>query len=127
MIDDCLCKLEVLNSDKWIAKSKVSPSDIRCIRITGHEPSLQWDHIIDLLKELNQRKEFSGFSINMQTNGVEVGRPGSKIDVNELKNLDNLKIRIEISFKGVNPKQFEWLTEMPGELFYYQCNAFDRF
>jgi len=127
VIDDCLCKLQVLNSDTWIAKSTRRPNDIKCIRITGHEPTLQWDHIIELLNGLNPRREFSGFSINMQTNGVEVGKPDSKINVNELKNFDNLRIRIEISFKGVNPEQFEWLTDRPGELFHYQCDAFDRF
>jgi len=127
VVEDLLCKLQMLNSDQWISRSRVKPNDIKCIRITGHEPTLQWDHIIELLNLLDERKEFSDFWINIQTNGVLVGKPNSKINVTELKDLENLKIRIEISFKGVNPKQFEWLTGMPSELFYHQCDAFDKF
>lgn len=127
VVEDLLCKLRVLNSDKWISGSPINPNNIECIRITGHEPTLQWDHMVELLKVLDKRKEFSNFWINVQTNGIETGKPESRINVGDLEGLENLKIRIEISFKGVNPKQFEWLTTMPSKFFYYQCDAFDKF
>lgn len=128
VVDDLLCRLHVLGSDKWISEhARVDPSAIKCLRITGHEPTLQWNHIMKLLKILDRLSEFSDFKINIQTNGIEVGKPHSKMDPSELKELENLSTRIEISFKGVNPRQFEWLTGAPSRLFHFQCDAFEKF
>jgi hypothetical protein len=119
--------MNVLNSDKRLQSSATTkPSDLKCIRITGHEPSLQLDHVLEVLRILNDRTEFKDFWIIIQTNGVEIGNPSSRIDLDPLRSLENLNLRIEISFKGVNPTQFEWLTSMSPELFYYQCDAFTR-
>jgi len=127
VVGDLVCRMNALNSDQGLQSSATTkPSDLKCIRITGHEPSLQWDHVLEVLQILNDRPEFEDFWINIQTNGVEIGKPGSRIDLDPLRSLENLNLRIEISFKGVNPTQFEWLTGTSHELFHYQCDAFTR-
>lgn len=33
---------------------------------------------------------------------------------------------LEVSFKGVNPKQFTWLTDASPEMFSWQCDGFAK-
>lgn len=128
VVNDLRCKLSQLNSDKWILQNaRTKPDRIKCIRITGHEPTLQWNHLLEFLKILNTQEEFSGFRINIQTNGIEAGKPDPQLDLSGLREFGNLHLRVEISFKGVNPEQFHWLADRPSSLFDYQCQGFERF
>lgn len=145
IVAQLICKLHILSSDKFIMKARTKPSDICTIRLTGNEPSLQWDHIMHLFEILNDEnkistaidevrlteekdltpiKQIHQLKILVQTNGIEIGRPESRINLNDLRKFKNLDMTFEVSFKGVNPDQFEWLADRPKELFEYQCNAF---
>jgi len=143
---ELLCKLNALSSDRFIMKSRVTPHSISTIRLTGNEPTLQWTHIIELLKILDDQsrirkameycldslkdeallKILGSLKVLIQTNGIEVGKKDCTINVEDLKSIKNLDITIEVSFKGVNPDQFAWLADSPADLFECQCAGFKR-
>ncbi len=142
VIADLFCRLKTLRNDDWIRKRW---KDFKSLRITGNEPTLQWQHLNEVLKTLNNRekllsvcqrvveqeveyfvKTLTNLEIIIQTNGIAIGKPGSEINLNTLRDLKDIKIRFEVSFKGVNPKQFAWLTGASSEMFYWQCDGFAK-
>jgi uncharacterized Fe-S cluster-containing radical SAM superfamily protein len=148
VISQLLCKLNVLNNDEFIAKSKINPTDICTIRLTGNEPTLQWAHIMELFEILNDEKrvleiqqsiaerlpnsdislskQIQRLKVLTQTNAVEIGKPASEINIEELSKFKNLDLNFEVSFKGVNQDQFAWLANSAMELFEYQCIGFEK-
>ena len=98
-----------------------NPLSIATVRLTGNEPTLQWDHVLDFLKILDDRSKISklcqhvfevshplhqkfsdllhDLKILIQTNGVEIGRKDSPICVEDLERIRDLDVTFEVSFK----------------------------
>ncbi len=62
------------------------------------------------------------FRIIIETNGTVFGRDRSL--KTELADIEDLKIDIDVSFKGVNEDQFRWIADMPEEYFQLQISGF---
>lgn len=90
------------------------------LRFTGNEPSLQWDHVVKVVRAVAGLGIFE--KVIIETNGVLFA------DRKELlKKLDEMRgivVDIDVSFKGVNPKQFKYISGMPEEYFYKQIEGF---
>ncbi|MHA1590356.1 MAG: radical SAM protein [Candidatus Njordarchaeales archaeon] len=93
---------------------------IYAIRFTGNEPSLQWFHVIGVIREVAKLGIFKKAII--ETNGVLFAE--DKELVKELDSVRGILVDIDVSFKGVNPRQFKYLSEMPEEYFYKQIEGF---
>jgi len=132
VVKEVLCRIHKLNLDKKVSKSKYK---FGVVRITGNEPLLQWKHLIEVMLILNDLEKLKEIFPNhdlvksllnakliIETNGILLGM--RKIDFYPLLKLGNLRIDIDISFKGVNPYQFNWLTGRPEGWFKYQINGF---
>lgn len=148
VVTELICKLNALCEDPFIRKAKIKPIEINTIRLTGNEPTLQWNHMMEFLRILNDKDRILELSENLssiplltrqsfsdiihrlkvliQTNGIEIGRENSLINVDELRTIHNIHVYFEVSFKGVNPEQFAWLADSPPKLFEYQCAGFER-
>ncbi len=133
---DILCRVNELLKDPIVAESRYR---LGVVRLTGNEPTLQWDHVkeligildnFDSLLDICKRNNFAieaaelvfRAKIIIETNGVAVGL--GKVDL-EL-NVDNHVVDIDVSFKGVNSKQFSWLSSMPEKLFDAQIAGFTK-
>ena len=93
---------------------------VYALRFTGNEPSLQWNHVVEVVRNVARLGIFEKAII--ETNGVLFAE-----DAELLKKLDDIKgirVDIDVSFKGVNPKQFKYLSGMPEEYFYRQIEGF---
>ncbi len=136
VVRDILCRAHWTIKDKLTSKSKYR---LGVIRFTGNEPTLQWKHLIEVLKILDNFdvlidlcKEY-GFcttsaelvhnsKVIIETNGISAGI--GNIDLEDLLEIENLEIDIDVSFKGVNDEQFEWLSSRPRQLFNTQIDGF---
>ncbi len=133
---DILCRAHWTIKDRLTSKSKYK---LGVIRFTGNEPTLQWSHLIEVLRiiddfnkliEICNKYNFDeraaelvhNSKVIIETNGILFGF--RKINFEDLLKIKNLIIDIDISFKGVNPDQFEWLSSKPKELFKCQINGF---
>jgi len=136
VIQDILCRAHWTIKDRFVAKSKYR---IGVIRITGNEPTLQWKHLIEVMKILDNYEKLREICNSMnfdeeaaeyvfsskliiETNGVLAGM--GKVNINDLTQIENTEIDIDVSFKGVNPDQFEWLSDKPRDFFKYQIDGF---
>jgi uncharacterized Fe-S cluster-containing radical SAM superfamily protein len=71
------------------------------IRVSGGEPTIGRNHLIKLLKKIN-----NDFLFILETNGLILGN--DKKYVEKLSTFDNLHVRV--CLKGCNSKEFSWLT-----------------
>lgn len=91
------------------------------IRITGNEPSLQWDHVKEVLSLIDKSEKLKDCKVIIETNGIAFGR--GDVDYRGLDNF-NIDVDIDVSFKGVNYDQFEWLSSVRRDYFRYQIEGF---
>lgn len=84
------------------------------LRITGNEPTLSKEHLIQVLELIPQKYTFI-----LETNGILLG--ANEQYVKELKKFRNLHVRI--SLKGCTPQEFSKLTGARPESFKLQLNA----
>ncbi len=127
VVSDVLCRIEKTLEDRFVRRSKYR---FGVLRITGNEPTLQWGHVVEVMRILNDLDRLRGGSVAevarglkliIETNGVLL----NEIDLDPLLDLD-LTIDFDVSFKGVNPIQFEWLSDRPRKLFERQIEGFVR-
>ncbi len=129
VVSDVLCRIEMTLKDRFVSRSKYR---FGVLRITGNEPTLQWRHIVEVMRILNDvdrlreiRESVADVARNLklivETNGVLL----NEIDLEPLLDID-LKIDFDVSFKGVNPEQFEWLSDRSRKLFGRQIEGFVR-
>jgi len=135
VVEDILCRAHHVINDRIVAKSKYA---IGVIRITGNEPTLQWKHLIEILRlsgdeeflvKISEKRDFDDKAVKailnskviVETNGVLIGM--GKINFSDLLDVEK-EIDFDVSFKGVNPDQFEWLSDMPKRYFDYQVKGF---
>ncbi|MET1125163.1 MAG: radical SAM protein [Archaeoglobaceae archaeon] len=131
VVRDILCRSDKLLKDVRVAKSKYR---LGVVRITGNEPTLQWEHVLELVKLLGSEKLFEiaekynfddaavesvlNSKIIIETNGLRL----AKLDVQQLE-MDK-RVDLDVSFKGVNERQFEWLSSRSAKLFDKQIEGF---
>ncbi len=121
VVKDILCQIEKVSKDGLVKKRNYQ---VGIVRFTGNEPSLQWEHVVEVLKLLDKSGEAEKLKVIIETNGILAGM--GKMDFQKLESIENLKVDVDVSFKGVNYEQFEWLSSMPGKLFAYQIEGFVR-
>jgi len=90
------------------------------LRFTGNEPSLQWDHVVDVVRSIAGMGIFEKAII--ETNGVLFAEKPELLE--RLKDIEGITVDIDVSFKGVNPIQFKHISGMPEEYFYRQIWGF---
>jgi uncharacterized Fe-S cluster-containing radical SAM superfamily protein len=73
----------------------------RKVRISGGEPTIGKDHLIELLKDIDPNLLFI-----LETNGILLGADKKYID--QLSEFNNLHVRV--CLKGCNPEEFSFLT-----------------
>ncbi len=119
VLRDLECRFNEVMRDRVVLKKGYR---IGVIRITGNEPSLQWDHVVEVLRLINSSK-LRECKVIIETNGVAFGM--GKVNYMGLDELE-VEIDIDVSFKGVNYDQFEWLSSVRREFFRYQIEGFVR-
>ena len=87
----------------------------RYVRISGGEPTICFDHLIEIIKNF----EHHHFIFILETNGILIG--ANKDYAEELSRFHNVHVRV--SLKGTNPSEFEQLTMASGHFFEYQLRA----
>lgn len=100
---------EIFNSLITCAKKK----GYRQIRLSGNEPTLAKEHLLELLTLIDK----TDYQFILETNGTLL----DKDFVQELKKFHNLQVRVSI--KGTNPEEFSLLTGASREGFNLQIEA----
>ncbi|GEM_PF-1246244 len=135
VVSDILCRIDRTVNDKFVRRSKF---EFGVIRITGNEPTLQWDHLIKVMEILNDIERLTEIcerrgidcssaeiahecKVIVETNGIRL----RELDLTPILDFE-IEIDFDVSFKGVNPEQFEWLSDRPSKLFFGQIEGFVR-
>ena len=101
---------EVAKKLMKIAKEK----NVEVLRISGNEPTLCKEHLIEILENINEK-----FYFILETNGIVLGYDFEF--VKKLSKFDNLHVRV--SLKGSNAEEFAKLTNAKEENFEFQLKA----
>ncbi len=80
------------------------------VRVSGAEPTIGRDHLIELIEEL----EGSGLLFILETNAILLS------DKNYARDLTRDHVHVRVSLKGTTPEQFSKLTGAKKEGFYLQ-------
>ena len=88
--------------------SNAKSAGYRYLRISGGEPTLVKEHLIQVLDELEQLKKVEQYrcSFLLETNGIILGYDNNFIE--RLSEFENLHVRV--SLKGATPENFSFLT-----------------
>jgi uncharacterized Fe-S cluster-containing radical SAM superfamily protein len=101
---------QVASSLTGIAQKK----RFRRIRISGNEPTLARNHLLEVLSLIPEKYLFI-----LETNGILIGHDFSYAE--ELSKFPNLHVRVSI--KGCTEEEFEELTGFDRKGFHYQLKA----
>jgi uncharacterized Fe-S cluster-containing radical SAM superfamily protein len=86
------------------------------LRISGGEPTIGKNHLIQLLKNINPKYWFI-----LETNGILLG-----VDIDYVKNLSVFKnLHVRVCLKGSNPKEFTMFTGAEEKSFEYQLKTLE--
>ena len=85
------------------------------LRVSGNEPTIGKQHLLKLLKLVDQ----TNYSFILETNGILIGHDKSYAE--QLSKLECLHVRVSI--KGVNEQEFSTLTGAAPEAFELQLKA----
>jgi uncharacterized Fe-S cluster-containing radical SAM superfamily protein len=91
---------------------KLMKMDISLVRVSGGEPTICKDHLLELISLIPENKVFV-----LETNGILLDESYIK----ELSKFKNLYVRV--SLKGVDEVTFEKITGAEGKFFKNQLNA----
>lgn len=89
----------------------------RYVRLSGGEPTLSFNHLLELLKLLDE----TNYIFILETNGLLIGR-----DSRFAKMLANHRVVVRVSFKGATEEEFHMLTGAKPEFFEYQFKALEN-
>jgi uncharacterized Fe-S cluster-containing radical SAM superfamily protein len=90
---------------------------LKQIRISGNEPTICWEHLIELLDLIDSRYLFI-----LETNGILIGKDeGYAKDLSRYKNL-----YVRVSLKGTREDEFSRLTGAHPEGFRLQLKALEN-
>lgn len=85
------------------------------VRLTGGEPTIAWSHLTKLINYVTSR----GYRFIVETNGILIGACEKLAE--ELSRYRRILVRV--SFKGVTPQEFSFLTGADESSWYLQLNA----
>jgi uncharacterized Fe-S cluster-containing radical SAM superfamily protein len=88
----------------------------RLVRISGNEPTLGRDHLLQVIGALEQ----AGLAFILETNGILMDLSLARA----LSSFANLHVRV--SLKGTNPQEFAQLTGARPEAFSLQLSALEN-
>ncbi len=88
---------------------------LRFLRLTGAEPTITRKHLIYIIEYVTDH----GYNFILETNGILLGAYADYAE--ELTKYSRLIVRV--SFKGVTPEEFHYLTGAKKEAWYLQLNA----
>lgn len=91
---------------------------VRYIRISGGEPTIGWEHLIQVLEHVRHCE----FTFILETNGILIGHKPERAD--ELSEFPNLHVRVSI--KGACEEEFARLTGARPEFFRLQIRAIEN-
>ena len=97
---------------------------MHALRFTGNEPSLQWSHVINVVRGASDLGIFKKAII--ETNGILFAERDDLLGQLILLADSKIEVDIDVSFKGVNPRQFRYISGMPEEFFFKQIEGFVR-
>lgn len=83
------------------------------LRITGNEPTISAQHLLDVLKNLP-----SDFTFILETNGILLGN-----DKRYVKELRDFNLHVRVSLKGCTEQEFSKLTGAAPKAFRLQLDA----
>ncbi len=86
------------------------------VRLTGGEPTIAWDHLVKLIDYVTSR----GYRFIVETNGILIGACEK---LSEELSKYRSRILVRVSFKGVTPQEFSFLTGASGSSWHLQLNA----
>ncbi|RLG84504.1 MAG: molybdenum cofactor biosynthesis protein MoaA [Thermoprotei archaeon] len=85
------------------------------VRLTGGEPTICCSHLLDLASDIVNE----GLYFIVETNGILLG-----YDRTLAKRIASIeRIIVRVSFKGVTPEEFHWLTGAKKDAWYLQLRA----
>lgn len=87
------------------------------VRLSGGEPTLSWNHLLQLLELLTQ----TNYVFILETNGLLIGRYREYA-----KQLAKYNVVVRVSFKGTSDSEFAMLTGAKSEFFEYQFKALEN-
>jgi|UniRef100_A0A7J2U4N3 uncharacterized Fe-S cluster-containing radical SAM superfamily protein len=87
------------------------------VRISGGEPTLSFNHLLELLKLFNE----TNLTFILETNGLLLGKEKSYV-----KALANYNVVVRVSFKGATEDEFAILTSARPEFYEYQFKALEN-
>ncbi len=90
----------------------------RYLRISGGEPTICFQHLLQVI----DRVKTSKYVFILETNGIILGIDGSYAE--QLSRYPNIHVRVSI--KGTNPQEFSTLTMAPAQYFEYQIRALEN-
>ncbi len=91
---------------------------VRLIRLTGAEPTITRRHLVEVIDYVTSH----GYQFILETNGVLIGAYPDYAE--ELSKYPRLIVRV--SFKGVSPEEFNWLTGADPGAWYLQLKALEN-
>ncbi len=103
------------------AEKLVSIADkyrLKYIRLTGAEPTITREHLIQVIEYVTDHK----YHFILETNGILIGAYRDYAE--ELAKFNRLIVRV--SFKGVTPKEFNRLTGAREDAWYLQLKALEN-
>ncbi len=93
---------------------------IKQVRISGGEPTLGFEHILEVIDLVTKQ----GLHMILETNGILIGLNSHYAEL--LSQFRNRGIEIRVSIKGVNPEEFSLLTGAKPYAWYYQVKALEN-
>lgn len=96
-----------------------SRASARVLRISGGEPTIGFDHLIEVLRAYT--KAGTRLPLVVETNGILLGYNSSY--AGDLSDFAGRGVVVRVSIKGANPETFSTLTEAPPEFFRYQLDS----
>jgi len=118
-------------SSEQVAKYLIKESkknNIKNLRISQGEPTLDMIHLLEILDQLNLSK--SVYTFILETNGLIFSKyPEYLKKITEFSSLNKLKnptIHVRISLKGATPEKFNYLTSAHAKYYEYQIDAIKK-
>ena len=97
--------------------SIASERGYKYLRLSGGEPTLSFNHLIEILKYVDE----TNYIFILETNGLLIGKEKSYA-----KELAKHRVAVRVSFKGATPEEFSMLTGAKPEFYEYQFRALEN-
>lgn len=119
--DDIKCKFGCI-VESGQNKNSQPPS---ALIYSGLEPLLYSREIYETLDLVSKDEELKKLKVLFRTNGTQASKSEISENLRKIHEL-GLDAKFQVSLKGVNPTQFEWLTRKPKEGFKDQLDGYDE-